>query len=410
MTPEEVAPELLSGVSSLLDKSLLRRQEGMGEGARFSMLSTIRAFALELVRGSEAAADLGHRHARYFLKQAEAARDRLYGSEQTLWLSRVAVDHDNFRAAIAWALQRGETETAARLSGALWQFWLIHGHLSEGRAWAERLMDQPGFDALPMPVLSDVLNSAGVLAGHMGDYAQAMEWLERRLALLRPTRDDRAIAGSLNNLGLLALGQGDTDRAEALFAEGLTLFRRIGFQPGVGLAVHNLGLVASQRKNWVEAESWFEEGLRQSQETGNKRLEAWCLTEIGLAALGRGDLTRALDILSESLAQKRDLADRETVPWTVEGLASLAILQGKADRAARLLAASQALRNELGIPLPPAYLSEFEDDVARASAALGPAGMQVAWLEGSSMSLDDLLAFCLEDSARRPEDSGFDHK
>jgi predicted ATPase/class 3 adenylate cyclase len=123
--------DALDGVSSLLDKSLLVREETSEEGSRFVMLETIHEYASEKLHESGEAAEVSRLHAEYFMAFAEEAE--LEGPDQVSWMERLEADHDNFRAALSWLLQVGKAELALRIGGALWLFWRIRGHLSEGR-------------------------------------------------------------------------------------------------------------------------------------------------------------------------------------------------------------------------------------------------------------------------------------
>ena len=129
--------DAFEGVSSLLDKSLLRQEEGPNGEPRFVMLETVHEFAREKLRQSAEAEEIKRVHAEYFLTLAEEAYPELRGPDQLEWLERLEAEHDNMRAALSWALERKEAEVALRLGGALWWFWSVRGYHSEGRRWLE---------------------------------------------------------------------------------------------------------------------------------------------------------------------------------------------------------------------------------------------------------------------------------
>ena len=99
--------DALDGVASLLNKSLVRRTESPAGDARFFMLETIREFAMERLAALPDGTDVHTRHATYFLSVAEAAAAELFGPKQADLLDALGQDHDNFRAALAWALEHG---------------------------------------------------------------------------------------------------------------------------------------------------------------------------------------------------------------------------------------------------------------------------------------------------------------
>jgi predicted ATPase/class 3 adenylate cyclase len=114
---------ILNGLVALADNSLLREDEGPDDEPYFTMLETIREYALERLAASGEAEQLQQQHAAYYVALAEQVERGLAGQQQALWLARLKIEHDNLRAALHWAIQRGEEQVATRLSGVLWQFW-----------------------------------------------------------------------------------------------------------------------------------------------------------------------------------------------------------------------------------------------------------------------------------------------
>jgi predicted ATPase len=141
------AAGVVDGVFSLLDKSLLQRTEQEGQESRLVMLETIREYALETLDTSREMEDTRQAHAAYYLQLVEEAKPELVGPQQTEWLERLEREHDNLRAALSWWLvqaggegDRSSHEMALALSTAVWQFWEVRGHYSEGRTFLERVL------------------------------------------------------------------------------------------------------------------------------------------------------------------------------------------------------------------------------------------------------------------------------
>lgn len=129
--------DVLDGLSSLVDASLLRREAGPDGEPRLTMLAIVREHARELLVESGEAGATRERHARYFVTLAETAAPALYGPDHATWLERLEREHDNLGAALEWAQKVGDTETGLRLTGALSWFWWVRGYLGEGRRWIE---------------------------------------------------------------------------------------------------------------------------------------------------------------------------------------------------------------------------------------------------------------------------------
>jgi predicted ATPase/class 3 adenylate cyclase len=215
--------ETFEGVSSLLDKSLLRQEEGSSGEPRFVMLETVHEFAREKLEESREAEEIKRVHAQYFLTLAEEAYPELKGANQLEWLDRLEAEHDNMRAALTLALERKEAEVAISLGGALWLFWFVRGYHSEGRRWLQEALaiDERGSPDSRAMALAGV----GWLAVQQGDLDRAQEVCEEGLEVLehegREARD--AKLGLLVCLGWVALDRDDYERATQLFEESLAL-------------------------------------------------------------------------------------------------------------------------------------------------------------------------------------------
>jgi predicted ATPase len=188
--------DAFEGVSSLLDKSLLRQEEGPDGEPRFVMLETVHEFAREMLEQSGEADEIKRVHAQYFLTLAEEAYPELKGANQLEWLKRLEAEHDNTRAALSWALERKEVEVALRLGGALWEFWSMRGYQSEGRRWLEEALAIDGRGSPELRAMA--LAGVGNLAEDQGDYDRAQEACEEGLELLAHEAREPSEAKSLS--------------------------------------------------------------------------------------------------------------------------------------------------------------------------------------------------------------------
>ena len=132
------------------------------------MLETLRIYGLERLHERGEAARVREKHAAYFLSLAEVAGEALRGPEQAVWLSRLEVEHGNFRAALEWSLDQGAAETAARLAGSLYALWDLHGHYGEGRGWLAQVLQAD--DQLPAAVRARALLGSATLAVIQGTW------------------------------------------------------------------------------------------------------------------------------------------------------------------------------------------------------------------------------------------------
>jgi predicted ATPase/Tfp pilus assembly protein PilF len=389
--PHPPAP-ILDGLATLVEQSLVRQNDGPVGEPRFTMLETIREYALERLAASGAAEALHEQHAAYYLALAERADTELVGARQADWLERVEADHDNLRAAFSWATERRRAEIALRLAGALWWFWRVRGHLSEGRKRLEAALALPDAgqagDPSQIALRADALSGAGQLAQMQGDYTQASELYREGLELRRGLGDAAGIAEILAGQGRVALRLGDYAAAQAHFEESLKLWQEAGNQAGIAdvlagqgrvarrqgdllaaqghfeqsltlyqrLNAHtsiaeayiNLGSVARLQGNYLQAKTHYQNSLELSRKLGNQRGIAMALANLGNVALEQGDYQSAKQAFEESLVIFRQLEAKTNIAVSLSNLGRVAHLLGDESQAQQFFAESLALHRELG--------------------------------------------------------------
>jgi predicted ATPase/transcriptional regulator with XRE-family HTH domain len=447
--PPEGDTDVLAGLESLAGKSLLRREEGNSDEVRIGMLATIREYALEQLLSSGEAASVQGRHADYYLAFAERAETALRGPAQRTWLARLDVEHENLRAALAWARAVGNVEVGLRLATAMWRFWHVRGYLTEGRRWLEAfltLADRPssGRDE-DKSLRARALHGAGVLAYAQDDYGRARALHEGSLALRRGLGDRDGMATSLNNLGLIALSEGHYEAAAALHEESLALRRALGDVRGIAAALSNLGLAARYLGDDERALALQTESLALHRADGNTWGEAIALSNLGNTAVDRGQPDRAATLYEESLALRRELGDREGIAASLSNLGLVLRLQGDPQqaleltqeslrlyreiggqlgiatclerlaeatailgqrvRAVRLFGAAAALRDRAGVPAAPRDGATLRSAIAALEAALGRDRLRALWATGEAMALGRAIEEGLRTDLNGDEDT-----
>lgn len=310
---DDVEVEVVEGLASLLDKSLLRRQD-VGGTARVGMLETIREYGRTRLYDAGEEAAIAEAHARYFAVLAASTAPHLTGAQQVAWLDRLEAEHNNLRAALQWALDHGQAEIGMELGAGLWHFWYIRSHHHEGVAWLNALLELPGDDAHR----AQVLHGLAMLARRTDDYALAERSAELGLALCRALADEEGIASNLRVLGFLHYRSGDHANAQALLEECLAIFRRLGNQEGVAAALTNLSYFV---KDAAQARTYAEESLAMRRATGNLHGVSVTLGNLGYTALIDGDYPTAVRYLEENLELCRSIGNRDGEINSLNGLA-----------------------------------------------------------------------------------------
>jgi predicted ATPase len=431
------AAELVCGagldtLASLLDRSLFRRELGGGGGLRYTMLETIREFALDQLEKVGASEPVRRRHAEYFVTLGEVAEPELRGKNQAQWLDRLEAEHANLRSAVQWLLDHGQPDLALQLAGALWMFWYMHGHIGEGRRWLMSAL--AATEPVPTEARARALDGAGYLACEQGDVDEGIRLVEESLSCARSVGSDATTAIAATHLGVF-LVEKDATRANALCEEAVVLARQTGDRQTLAVALNNLAEVARELGDNARATALHEESHRLRREIGDASRIALSLLNLGELALIAGELDRARSLTSEALKIARPLGDKRHISlalgnlgWvalsqgrgaeaggrfrealvmfrelgnaresvsTLYGLAGVAALDGDADRTARLGAAADTNRAMWGhVPGPlDAGIHVRLLDAAR--ALTDAVAWQAAGQEGSALSLDEAVDYAL---------------
>jgi predicted ATPase/class 3 adenylate cyclase len=339
--------DLLDGIDSLVQKSLLRQEDGPGGEARFVMLETIREFALERLHELPEAAELRLAHADAYLALAEGA-DWTDVDGQTDLLNRLEADHANFRQAVHFYESLGEAGLVkhVRLAAELAPFWWLHGHFAEGRGVLERAILARG--DIPTAECEKAISGAALLAEAQGDLARAQNLYEEVLALHRAEGDTQGVAADLTGLGVIARQRGDLATARLRHREALDAWRTIGDEPGTAGALLDLGLIRQLEGDYDGARSELEESLALFRRLGDRSGEAFALNYLGMLATATGNLPTAIQRFEESLRHWRVLGNQQMIASDTHNLGEAHHLSGAFDRAEVLYREALALFELLG--------------------------------------------------------------
>jgi tetratricopeptide (TPR) repeat protein len=391
--------DTLDGVSSLLDKSLLRQEEGPEGEPRFVMLETIHEYARESLGASGEAEETRRLHTEYFLALAEGSEPELTGPDQLAYLERLEADHDNFRAALTWSLEN-EPETAFRLAGMLARFWEIRSDFSEGSRWLEAALGQSGRPntITESATLAKLLSEAGTFAYYRADFDHATALHGEALELYRELGDDSGVAFALMCLGAQYGEKGDHERGAPFFEEALALSRRIGDRRNIVTTLQNLADVERKRGNNERAKTLGMESMALAREMEDKWQLARIVGWVGLLTVFRLDEhDLAEGFLKESLTLNREIGSWEYFAFCLEGFAGLAGAREQAERAARLWGAAEALRKTIGAPLSIEGRLYFEHSMVAARAQLGEEVWEAAFAEGMAMAPEEAAEYALRE-------------
>jgi predicted ATPase/DNA-binding CsgD family transcriptional regulator len=343
-------PELLGvldTVSGLVDQSVVRREEQPDGASRYTMLQTIREYALEQLTavGETEAAYRGLADWFLLLHQQIAASAATEGEEHLLSVLHAEVD--NLRLLLAWTVQH-DPVLGMLIHGRFARFWQLGGLLGEGRRWSERLLAQ-GADA-PAEVRARVLMGTGMFAHAQQDNDAAESYLAEALPLFRELGDEPRVSEVLNALGIVAYQRAQHDAAAAYFEEGLAIGRRMQRHTIMSRCLNNLGLIAFDQSRLQEARAYFQEALAIVRTyLGNADISDQ-LSNLTDVALRLQDLALARTYVDEAVAVDRRFNNRLHLPRQLGRLAEVLARQGDFAAAQRNATEALTIAEEVGSP------------------------------------------------------------
>ena len=390
--------DFLTVLTALVDKSLVRQVHDAAGEPRFTMLETIREFAVEQLASHDDEVEVRGAHARFFVMLAESAATGLWGSEQPLWIDRLLVDLDNLRAALSWSLEAPvadseRIETGMRLVVALFPYWFWQSRFVEARRWIDTALRWS--DGQHSALRAATLYTAAMIDHHLGDYATAERLAAASLALAR-ARGEASLAGrAFLALSLLDGRRGDHRTGADNAAAALAIFRQHEDTVWTGLALTRLGVELHGGGDPAAARPLHTEALHLWREVGFATGVAMALGNLGDVERELGELAESSACLRESLRIGRALCMDWVMTEDLYFLADVARRSGRLSDAALLFGAADRRRETIG-HAPFGNIPEMvETGVAAIQSALGVEPFATAWAEGHTMSGDLAVSMAL---------------
>ena len=247
------------------------------------MLQTIREYAGERLEKSGEAEVIRDRHADAFCALATAAAPNLFGGDQKMWLDRLELDHDNFRAALDWCVAQTTLSARADWLRSFWRFWQMRGHLHEGRMRLTTILAMRGGDR-NRDSRARALEAAGGIAYWQGDMPAAIVFYDECLALRRAGDDRRELANAIYNASFPTMvDRRELNRSQVLLEEALPVYRELaddagisGCQWAIGNLLYFKQITAKPSLPWTRPSNCFEKPVTISVSDGRCIRELCC--------------------------------------------------------------------------------------------------------------------------------------
>ena len=371
---------------------------------RYRLLDTIREFGAERLAESGEQAAVRGRHVAYFIGLAEdfGAHDK--DGDQLARFHELRGEHQNFRAALGYALGApgtpGDARLAARLASGLRPYWEISGLLREGRHWMDKVLRRfPG----PSAERARLLLTRGVLAIFQGELREAIADLEESTRLSAAGGDAFTCALGHTYRCLAFVFSGRHAEAAAAGAEAEARLRAVGHLSGlVSLDIHlgYLHLLSGEPDLAIER---CAQGLRRL-DGGEQWARSYLLVIKALGLYLRGETEASEVAARDSLQMKDEIGDLTGMAYCLEVLAMLAAGQGRFSRTAWLLGAADTLWERTGKRFGGTAAIEGLHQRAESTARDGLGGKRYERLfrDGANRDRGEIVGLATDDADRLP--------
>ena len=325
------ADDLLLTLRTLVRKSLVQQttvgsavEEGAAPKERFTLLTTLAAYADEQLRATGEAPMRRRNHANYYLALAQQPSTREAATAKG-WLDQLTTEHDNLRAALTWTLAEAPS-MALQLVAALDEFWATRGHDYEARQWLEQAL---AAEPTVTETRAKALLAAGIFARRQADYNAAQQYIAESLTLYQMLEEEAGLAYALREAGWLAYDQHNQPLTEARFRESLALYRNLGDKEGVANQLLALvHLFRSEPTRRAEAQADLTESLALLHDLDLPETLIWARQQQGELALVTGDYAAAEAHFRAVLAYWRPVEAKLSIAWAAALVGEAVALQG----------------------------------------------------------------------------------
>ncbi len=339
--------DVLNCLEKLMDQSLLQQSVVQGT-ARFTILETIREYALEKLAESGEIAWLRQAHAYFFLELAEKAESNLFGPEPGSWMDKLNRELDNLRVALAWAMEN-DSACGLRLTAALTWFWISDARLTEGRDWLTQAIEQPqAKDAPHRTQYACALKSACVIAWFQGDSFKGLQMGEQSVAIFRSLGDTRKLADALYATALATFSSPDSVRTLPLLDESITLYKQINDPSELAKSLLLYGAKLYQRGEHKLALSQIEESHDLAVKHGRLPLVAEIENYYGQIAFSDNDFAAAWSHFEKQVQLEQKMGRKIWIPGIFWALGDILFHQGEYEQARTYYQKSLAMFLKMG--------------------------------------------------------------
>ena len=384
--------DVLEGIASLVEKSLLRQELDETAEARFWMLETIREFATDLFEELEDADAVHVRHAEYYERLCHLAERGTLGADQQLWMEKVDQDYANVLDAANYIFEHDRTDGPRRLAQMLWNLVLfawVRNHLSDARRAAELLLELPELD---QGVRAKALAAGGAAAFWQGDFGMAVPMVVEARALFAGFGDTLGEGTTLLVLGMVAPELEGSEAAKEKLVQALELFEKADDRAWLSIGYTAYCWTLMLMDEYEGLETVYERSVELSKDLGAELTYAMSLGNLGMLRAWQGRHDEGLELELEALRKLFASGHFAGVTFTYINAARILSRLGETTLAAELIGARNELHQKRRVVDLGLMIRKREDLEAHLRNELGESAFGEASERGRELSPEDVVA------------------
>jgi non-specific serine/threonine protein kinase len=386
------AESMFDDLTKLVDKSLVQFDQ---ETALYRLLETIRWYCLERLAEASETNFVKRQRSVHYLQLAESGAALIGGPGQEAWFVQLEQEHDNLRAALAWAIQAGRTDEAARLALGMWRYWRTRAYQREGLRWLEQILALDATNPLPDSLRPHLYNALGGLAHSSGRVDEAVAYQAEALRLWTTAGSQAGMAQARIDMAWQFFDQARMDEAFPYAEESLALAERMGDERLLASALMVRSVIAMESARLKGVIPALERSLAIWRKLEDLDSQVTCLGLLGSAYQQSGDYEHSKPFIAESVRLCVRMGSYRELIGTLVGLhflsADTAENQEQALDAAQVIGVMMAWEQLYSGPSP-WWESEKEKALrSRIVALIGRETMERGIAEGQRMTTAEVL-------------------
>ena len=384
---DEPAGELLTGITTLLDCSLIYLVEQSNGEPRFAMLETIREFGLSRLRDVGDEHRIRSRHAAWCIEHPGKLETAVPTPSV---ISTFKLEHANLRSALDWLIRIGDAHAAATLTRQMARLWYVRGLVHEALRYQSRVLAISCELDPPTRALLYVQHAWSLSRNGNHDLATKLRLQSADLCQQYGLEVEFALCRTLT--ALMALAHGELDDAVEPTSMALDQFERIGASLWSAICLNVLGYVEYEKGALDQSEALFHRAIRVSPMPDENWGTTAPRTNLAKIARDRGEHAAAIELFLANMRLLLRFEDMVNFAGCLRGVAEVARMTGRWELSARYYSAASNLSESIGIRIPPEMRADYDATLSNLRHKMGSQHFERTWSAGRTLSPETLIA------------------